>query len=371
MKAYNETIRKYYKYQYNDFIQPVLTSNGVIGGHSFAVSNPGGWESSYPAFQAVDNNTGTISIFQKGTGYYFQFYNPNPLNVTNLNITNTGGDAWGTRALTAGSIMASNNGIDFVELLTYSNSVTGGNASWSIDLSSNADYYKYYRIITTGTSYANSGAASQCIIAELKITAQEQTIIEGTESDHDFYEDVAVYKLPTKTVRTYYKYIDWTQPVLTSNTSSSVMTVSATSEEQGAAYTAFDGNTSGGWATANYVTTGTLTAVLDKDIYITSIEVVGSSNQWGSTNTITIYSDTNKQTIIGEQKSFNYSVSDTLAWNFEEPVKANTLVFYGTGTTWVAITEITITAQEQVTVESPQDDYDFYEDKITYYGIGG
>lgn len=194
MKVYKETVKKYYKY--TNWTQPVLTSNGVIGSNSFAVSETGSWESSDPAFQAMDNNTGTVNIFQKGTGYYFQFYNPNPLNVTNLNITNFAGDAWGTRALTAGSIMASNNGIDFVELLTYSNSVTGGSASWNIDLSTNTGYYKYYRIIATGTSYSNNGAVNQCMINELKITAKEQITVENSESDYDFFRDVDVYKLP-------------------------------------------------------------------------------------------------------------------------------------------------------------------------------
>jgi hypothetical protein len=196
MKANKETIRKYYKYQSENWIQPVLTGNGVVGSNGFAVSETGSWESSYPAFWAMDNATSTYNIFQKGTGYYFQFYNPNPLNVTNLNITNFAGDAWGTRALTAGSIMASNNGIDFVELLTYSNSVTGGSGNWNIDLSSNTEYYKYYRIIATSTSYANSGAVNQCMISELRITAKEQVPVESSEADYDVYEDIDVYKLP-------------------------------------------------------------------------------------------------------------------------------------------------------------------------------
>ena len=37
----------------------------------------------------------------------------------------------------------------------------------------------------------------------IDVTAQEQTVIDGTESDYDFYEDIGIYKLP-KIDETYY-----------------------------------------------------------------------------------------------------------------------------------------------------------------------
>lgn len=165
--------------------------------------------------------------------------------------------------------------------------------------------------------------------------------------------------------RKYYKYTyqNWVQPILTSNTSSDKITVSATNEGQGNAYKAFDGYNSTFWCTANNVTSATLTAVLSKSLHVSSIEVTGVKNTYGSTNSITIYSDKTKQTIIGEKKNFDYSFSNKLVWIFDEPIQVDTLVFEGTGTTWVAIDYINIIAQEKTGyIESTINDYDFFKD---------
>jgi hypothetical protein len=180
--------KHYWKYEYKDWKQPVLTADGTIGGNSFATSQTSFTESGLEAFRAFDGDTSTKCFFTKSTGY-LQWYNPNPLKITNLKLTNFVGDSWGTRALTAGSIQVSNNGSNFVELKTFTNSTTGGGASWNIDLSANTGYYKYYRIVCTETSYAVSNAANQCHISELKLTATEQITVKGTKDDYDFTTD--------------------------------------------------------------------------------------------------------------------------------------------------------------------------------------
>ena len=60
-------------------------------------------------------------------------------------------------------------------------------------------------------------------ISNLIITATEkvETIIESTSSDYDFYRDYRKYSLMPKQENIYYKYTNWTQPLLTSNNSSS------------------------------------------------------------------------------------------------------------------------------------------------------
>ena len=95
---------------------------------------------------------------------------------------------------------------DFVELSTFTNSVTGGGASWNIDLSSNTKYYKYYRIVCTGNSYTNAGAVNQCHIAELKITATEQITVKGSATDYDFGTSKA-YVLKRKRPKEYRKKV--------------------------------------------------------------------------------------------------------------------------------------------------------------------
>ena len=152
----------------------------------------------------------------------------------------------------------------------------------------------------------------------------------------------------------YWKYVAWTQPVLSSNTSSSEMQVSATNEGQGAAWKAFDGNESTHCATSNNVTTQKITVTFAQRIYISQVVVVGLSNQYGHTNSITIN---------GETKSFNYSVSNKVTFDFSSYFGTNILEISGTGTTWVGIFEIYITAY---TIEpASEEDYDFYtEDKF-------
>ena len=178
-------VKDYYKYEYQDWTQPIMTANGTMGGDTFAASQTGFSDAGLEAYRAFDNNTSTVCYFAKSTGY-FQWYNPNPLKTTNLKLTNYIGDSWGTRALTSGSIQVSNDGSDFVELKAFTNSATGGGENWNIDLSSNTGYYKYYRIVCTGNSYTNAGAVNQCHIAEIKITATEQITVKGSVTDYDF-----------------------------------------------------------------------------------------------------------------------------------------------------------------------------------------
>ena len=157
----------------------------------------------------------------------------------------------------------------------------------------------------------------------------------------------------------YYKYQTWTQPTLTSNSSSSVMTVSATDEGQHEAYLALDNSNSTFWCTANNTTTATLTTTFNENIYISSIQITGLSTDWGYTKTVQISSESG---VIGETKTFNTATSQssvTNTWTFATPIKAKKLSFYCTGSLWVAIREIKITAKK--VVEANKDDYDVIE----------
>ena len=182
---------KYYKYTYSSWTQPVLTANGTLGGDSFAVTESGSYNDSNPAYRVFDSDTSSHCIFDKSSGY-LMFYNPNPLKVTELTITNAVSDIWGTRALTAGTVYGSNNGTAFNKIKDFTNSTTEGSAGWSIDMSANTQGYKYYKIIVTDTSYSNSGAASQCMVSNLAITATQQTgSVESTSADYDYTVGIA------------------------------------------------------------------------------------------------------------------------------------------------------------------------------------
>ena len=190
--------RSYWKYAYQDFVQPKLTANGTLGGKSFAVAVDSRYDD-YSAFKAFDGDTST-SWQSNGTtaaGTYFKMYNPNPLNITK--IVWSGTPKYGT--ITAGIVYGSNDDVDYVELATFSGGTTSGG---TMDLSSNTNYYKYYKI--TPTTWTDKSGTYTNGWAELTITAQEQIAVEGTSTDYDYYTDNLVSYSPiVRGKRTYYK----------------------------------------------------------------------------------------------------------------------------------------------------------------------
>lgn len=183
------TKRYYYKYEYDTFEQPVLTSNGVVDSNSFAVFDNIGTSENATIFQAFDSNLTNYSIRYKSQGGGLNMYNPNPLNITLIKVKNSGGGSWGVRSVLTGQVLATNNKNNFKVLKNFSNSISAGGGEWEIDLSDNENYYTYYRIVGFTTSYGNAGASDQVFFADIKLTATEQKIIESTEEDYDFYLD--------------------------------------------------------------------------------------------------------------------------------------------------------------------------------------
>ena len=169
--------RKYYKYE--SWTQPTLSSNGTIGGGSFAVTASAESQASgdppYKAWEAFDKNSYTY--WRSGqTSAWLEFYNPEPLRVTNLQYANT------YCYPTQGTVIASNDNSNWDTLTTWTNNSID---TFNIDLSSNTNTYLYYRVVVNqvNTDYVHC--------QELTITAQK--VVEGTSSDYDFYEDVDVY----------------------------------------------------------------------------------------------------------------------------------------------------------------------------------
>ena len=177
MKAYKEIERKYYKYQYSDWVQPVLTANGTMGGDSFAVTT----------YYAWDGNASTYAqFFTNGLNETF-FYNPNPLKISTMKFS-----YYSTAWVTSGEIYGSNDNISYTLLTEFGHSGNTGTVEVN-----NLTPYKYFKIKILGAN-GNNGYGYLIIadIIQIDVTAQEQTAIEGTESDHDFYKDINTYKLP-------------------------------------------------------------------------------------------------------------------------------------------------------------------------------
>lgn len=364
---------------WEDFEQPILSANGVIGGDKFAVTESGSWDSSQPAFNVFDEDiSNTHSVFTKSSGY-FMFYNPKYLNVTKLTIRNLEGDGWGTRAWTAGTVSGSNDGVNFEEVTSFTNSTTGSNAYWDIDMSANTKGYKCYKIIVTETSYANAGAASQCSARNIQITAKELTKI-GSD-DYDFMDDAQTYILKRKP---YMKYVynDWEQPVLTANGTigGDSFAVSASSYYDSARqpWNAFDGinsnSESGCWhAGSGYPQW--LSFYNPKLLRVTNLKIINRYAYNGETgapmeyqiqtsangeNWTTIYSGTNEN--VDSQASWDINLAD-VSGNISKYWRIYITSSQGS---YVVIGEVEITAQEAIAVSGTQTDYDYIGEAKSY-----
>lgn len=194
-KTVKEIVKKYYKYE--SWTQPVLSSNGTIGVDDFAVSCslPALTGDSYPrnlylAFDGIIGNAENRfqSVSNTTNPQYIIVYSKNSLNIKSITFyQNTKETYYYIKAIT---IQGSNNGSDWTDLQTWtSNSYV---ANFTVDLSSNLEYYNYYRFYITNRAYYNSSNA-YLMIQEISMTGTQT--VESTESDYDFYVDKDIYKI--------------------------------------------------------------------------------------------------------------------------------------------------------------------------------
>lgn len=196
MNVEKRITRKYYKYEYSDWIQPILTSNGYKGGREFAVSALNTDSRTKPYF-VFDNNLSdnyNAGWLSKASNNYLQWYNPNPINITQLNILYQTTSASSVGYITNWIIRASNDGDNFIDIIEG----TTGNYGNTVISISHERYYKYWRI------YPISWSSEWYAIINMNITAQEQLIVKATEEDYDFYKDELEYYTPIEDKEKYY-----------------------------------------------------------------------------------------------------------------------------------------------------------------------
>lgn len=190
--------RKQYK-KYQNWAQPKLTANGTMGGNSFAVQASTS-ESSYPAYKAFDGNTAATARWgatSSSVPQWIHWYNPTPLKITKITVRNRPDYS---DHITAGRVEGSHDGLTWTTIKTFTNSNGTLGGTWSIDLSNNKTFYKYYSIYITGYDSTNRTFVG---INEITITAKTSTIVDGTSTDYDFITDknYALKRRGTKKVR--------------------------------------------------------------------------------------------------------------------------------------------------------------------------
>lgn len=173
--------RTYYKYIRQDWTQPILSSNGTIGGNSFAVSYAGNYTmESLHAFKAMDGNNSTFCQW-KGKDSWFLIYNPKPIKVSSIyfKFYDSSVPSW------LHYIDGSNDNINWDRIQNLSIPAV---KEYTLNVNTEKAY-KYYRIYTI----TSLGAGSWIDIYTITLNAIQQETIESTPDDYDFYIDTPTY----------------------------------------------------------------------------------------------------------------------------------------------------------------------------------
>lgn len=168
--------RKYYKYIYGAWTRPNLSSDGTLGGSSFAVSRTGGGGTTMTGstYASMDGNTGTSCKFAySSNGSAYTFYNPKPLLLSSLSFTYYDGNiGYGIKS---GSLQASNDNSSWETLATFTSNLS----TWQINATK---HYKYFKInITDGYDV---------MLTEIYVNAKQLVeTVESTSDDYSYYVD--------------------------------------------------------------------------------------------------------------------------------------------------------------------------------------
>lgn len=180
--------RKYYKYVDTAFTTPILSDDGLIDSYKFSVKADA--YSTYHAWRLFDGSSSTGFIPAARTGDIGNtniiMYNPNPLKITSIAMTNNLGTT-----IKAGGVLASVDNVTYTLLTSFTNTNATSGATWDIDLSSNTNFYKYYKIQFTEWTWTTQRPRS---FAEVGLTAVERNTVSSDETDYDFYIDIDGYK---------------------------------------------------------------------------------------------------------------------------------------------------------------------------------
>lgn len=130
-----------------DFVQPVLTADGTLGGNSFAVSATSSIKNAI--YSPFDGTTNTSWLSANASPQTYTFYNPQGLKILSIITENTDRGGWGH--ITDGTVDGSNDNANWTTLKSFSGV---GSGKQTVTINSPA-FYKYHRIVATKSTYAN------------------------------------------------------------------------------------------------------------------------------------------------------------------------------------------------------------------------
>jgi len=332
-------------YKWTSWTQPVLSNNGALGGTDFAVWGTVGSISGKEPYYMFDNNSAT---YYRGTSTAsIIIYNPIALKITNI--------LWETfySYPRAGNVQGSNDGTTYTTIANFTNAING---NFNIVLSGNTTAYNYYKINITSVN----DDVVHC--SGLTITATYAAI--ATVSDYDYAVEIPTTTAYAKLAEPiYYKWVNWTQPVLTSATSFGVVTTVSNDGSQ-VEWKALDGIASGSVSDAHFwsstsATSGWWKWVLPFKIKISQIKFYNATSTNNNyTKNAQFFADDAKKIPLGD--AF-VGINSPWAYNtiLVNNVITDTIYFYALSSYnhYITIGELEITAKKAVI--STVNDYDY------------
>lgn len=356
-------MRKYYKYV--SWTQPVLTGyttssdlgNITVSATSDYGNNCQAWKIMIGSTSStVDSNYWQLANSSREEKLTLVF--PYKLKISDLKITTRPKDNY-TRNVS----VFNSGGLQIGSTINCSAPLT------EYTILSNGNIITNTLIITVA-----SGSDVYFGLQNLKITAQR--ITEGTSTDYDYYEDIDAYKAYKETVRHYYKYIPFVQPVLTANGTMGGDTFACNqssyhTEKDGTkreAWQAFDNNTGTRWQVNGI----SLSTFYDIEWYCPIPIITSSLSMQTSTNypvkDYVLYGSNNYRDWIelasGTNAGSSVDWTITIVADKQKEYSYFRLSCKPTNTTSMMVNSIGINAV--YITEGTSSDYDFYKDINEY-----
>lgn len=162
--------------RFKEFVQPVLTENGTMGGDTFACDQSDfytesssdeqkAWYVFDGKFNGQEWQVNTVSL---DTWYWLSWYNPTPIKISKVGVTN----AAGQYSILAWKLQGSSDNSTWTDLTTGINENVSSVTTWYMEIpEEKQSFYKYYRI------YCQPRSPTALMIRELTLTAVEPTIV--------------------------------------------------------------------------------------------------------------------------------------------------------------------------------------------------
>ena len=135
-----------------DFVQPILSANGTMGGDSFAVAMDSEIDASRPAWKAFDGDTVLNDAHSEqahtssGQPHWLKFYNPSPIKVSSITIFNGAENV--LPMVWEFQYSDTNNDEDWTTLCSGKNEMLEANGEWSFEVPTD-EGHQYYRFYVT------------------------------------------------------------------------------------------------------------------------------------------------------------------------------------------------------------------------------